>query len=78
MTFHFQKLNVSGNPWDQNLEYVLVHVSLDPELAVIRFDVDMGSLPPLSMGGVEVFTNFRIANFDNNRTFFTDSNGLEM
>ena len=55
-----------------------LHVSIDSDLNVLKFDVDLGSLPPLAFGGREVTANFQINNFDNNLTFYTDSNELEM
>jgi hypothetical protein len=40
--------------------------------------VDLESLPAVIYDGYEVIANFHVENFDNNETFFTDSNGLEM
>lgn len=46
---------------------------------MIKIDVDLNGLPlQEKMNGYEVVPNFHIKNFDNNRTFYTDSNGLEM
>lgn len=57
----------------------LVHVSIDKELPLIKIDVDLDSLPlEQAYNGYEVVPNFHVANFDNAKTFFTDSNGLEM
>jgi len=56
----------------------IVHVSIDPDLAVLRFDVDLDSLPLEPYNGFEVVPNFRVLDFKNNGTFYTDSNGLEM
>lgn len=56
-----------------------VRVSIDSELPLVKFEVDMDSLPlQLKDQGFEVVTNFKLKNFDNNQTFFTDANGLEM
>jgi len=45
----------------------------------LKFDVDMDSLPEVSyQDGHEVVVQFHVDNFDNNKTFYTDSNGLEM
>jgi hypothetical protein len=55
-----------------------VHVSIDSDTQVLKFDVDLESLPPCIYDGYEVIANFQVENFDNNQTFYTDSNGLEM
>lgn len=57
---------------------MIVHVSLDQDIDVIKVDVDWNSLPPLVYTGYEVIVDFAIGNFTNNKTFWTDSNGLEM
>jgi len=57
---------------------VIVHVEIDTDLNVLKFGVDLGSLPSIDYDGYEVTANFHIAGFDNNQTFYTDSNGLEM
>jgi hypothetical protein len=41
-------------------------------------DVDLGSLPDDANKGYEVTANFAVGDFTNNKTFYTDSNGLEM
>lgn len=57
----------------------VVHVSIDKDLPLIKIDVDLDSLPlQESYNGYEVVANFHVNNFENSRTFFTDSNGLEM
>jgi len=69
------------NVWEFNgqiIEKLNLHVSIDSDLNVLKFDVDLGSLPPLAFGGREVTANFQIHNFDNNLTFYTDANELEM
>jgi len=46
---------------------------------VIKVDVDLDSLPNVYLfDGNEVVVQFKVYNFDNNKTFYTDSNGLEM
>lgn len=56
-----------------------VHISVDKDLPLIKIEVDLDSLPlQEKFNGYEVVPNFHIANFDNARTFYTDSNGLEM
>jgi lysosomal alpha-mannosidase len=45
---------------------------------VIKFEVDLKSLPGANYDGHEVVVNFKLDNFTNNQTFYTDSNGLEM
>jgi len=59
-------------------ENVIVHVSIDPDLQVLKFDVDLDSLPPIRLDGYEVIVDFTLENFNNNNTFWTDSNELEM
>ena len=53
-------------------------MTIDVETWTVKFEVDLGSLPPVYYNGYEVTANFHIDNFDNFRTFWTDSNGLEM
>lgn len=43
-----------------------VHVSLNNDLNVIQFDVDLDSLPGANSEGHEVVVNFKINNFTNN------------
>jgi hypothetical protein len=62
----------------QQFQMARVHVSIDKDLDVIKFDVDLESLPPAIYDGYEVIANFHVDNFDNKQTFYTDSNGLEM
>jgi hypothetical protein len=46
----------------------------------VQFDVDLNSLPKVDdrIEGYEVIAEFSLENFKNNKTFSTDSNGLEM
>lgn len=56
-----------------------VHISIDKDLPIIKIDVDLDSLPLNRLfNGYEVVPNFHVANFDQEQTFYTDSNGLEM
>jgi hypothetical protein len=77
MTFFFNDAN-SYKDHLNSKENVIVHVSIDPDLQVLRFDVDLDSLPPVRLDGYEVIVDFTIENFNNNGTFWTDSNELEM
>jgi hypothetical protein len=45
---------------------------------VLRVDVDLNSLPPVWYNGTEVLVDFTVEGFDNQQTFWTDSNGLNM
>lgn len=74
MDFHFQAVDEAG----ETFQKMIVHLTIDPETLTMKFDVDLGSLPPVYYNGYEVSANFHIDNFDNNQTFWTDSNGLEM
>ena len=54
-------------------------MSLDRDLAVVKVEVDLDSLPVIPQYyGHEAVVQFHISDFDNNQTFYTDSNGLEM
>lgn len=73
MTFYFGKIqNTSVS------EQAIVHVSLDDETNTVRVVVDLNSLPYSEFYGYEVVSKFMIHGFENNQTFWTDSNGLEM
>lgn len=75
MTFYFSKINALTNKTEQRC---IVHVTIDKDLKVVKFNVDLDSLPSIDLDGWEVIAKFNIRDFDNNQTFFTDSNGLEM
>jgi len=49
-------------------------LDIDEDLRLPRFKVDLGSIE----FDREIVIQFGITNFDNNKTFYTDSNGLEM
>ena len=46
--------------------------------AVIRVEVDLLGLPEAPYGGHEVVVEYKVLSFDNEKTFYTDSNGLDM
>ena len=50
----------------------IVHVSVDQDF--LKIDVDLGSISP----DTEVVAQFKLRDFKNNGTFYSDSNGLEM
>lgn len=54
-----------------------VYVRLFNDKPVMQWDVSLGSIPNTGYGQ-EVTINFRSFDIDNNNTFYTDSNGLEM
>lgn len=54
-----------------------VHASIDGDLQVVKFDVDLGSLPNEDIG-YEFVVSFTDLGIQNEGEFFTDSNGLEM
>jgi alpha-mannosidase/alpha-mannosidase II/lysosomal alpha-mannosidase len=51
---------------------------LDQDLNVAKFDVNLDSIPGEFLDGYEVVAEFEAHDFDNNKTFYTDSNGLDM
>lgn len=73
--FFFEK-DAYGNKHGQKS---IVTVSIDPDLDVVKFDVDFDSLPfEAPYDGFEVVAHFKVNDMPTNRTFWTDSNGLEM
>ena len=52
-------------------------MTADQDLNVFKFDLDLGGLPTAFVDGYEVVAVFE-TNFDNDKKFYTDSNGLEM
>jgi lysosomal alpha-mannosidase len=57
----------------------IVHVTIDHDFGnVIQFDVDLDSMPTPYTDGYEFVATFDAVDFDNNKTFYTDSNGLDM
>ena len=73
MTFNFEGKSVDGIA-----EKATVHVSIEPDFNTIKVVVDLDSLPIMNWRGYEAIVDFSIKNFTNNKTFYTDSNGLEM
>jgi len=53
-----------------------VHVTLDQDLMVAKFDVNLDSIPGELLDGVEFVAQFEAHDFDNEEVFYTDSNGL--
>lgn len=81
MSFYFEKYDNHSEPYER----AIVHVSIHPEYPILKVDVDLDSLPDkeqhkdsFDFGGFEVVVNFKVENFDNDNTFYTDSNGLQM
>jgi len=74
MVFYFSKLNEEN----ERSNRAAIYVSIDSDFPVLKVDVDLHSLPNIMYGSHEVVVDFHIDNFDNNKTFYTDSNGLEM
>lgn len=75
--FHFEKLDDEDQKSNQAIMTVKVQ-SIDFGFVGLRFDVDLLGAPNIPYGGHEIVMEFKIDNFDNNGTFYTDSNGLEM
>ena len=75
MIFYFQKFDKKSGEMGMK---AIVHVTVDQDLDVIKFDVDLDSLPTVRLNGYEVVPTFTALNFSNNCTFSTDSNGLSM
>ena len=60
-------------------EQVIVYLSLVPGMPVLKYDLDMNSLPDSSVDGYEVVVQFYYENMKNTGgIFYTDANGLEM
>jgi len=74
MDFYFGDVNDEGEDYKQ----AIVHVSIDSEFNVLRFDVDLLGLPEKPYQSHNVVVDFKVPNVHNNKTFYTDSNGLEM
>jgi len=43
-----------------------VHASIDPDLDLVKFTVDLAGLPCVEEGGVEMIVDFKVEGFDNN------------
>lgn len=75
MIFYFEKQDMRTQ---EVSEKATVHVTIDPDFKVAKFDVELDSIPGEFLDGYEVTATFDAVNFDNNQTFYTDSNGLAM
>ena len=75
MTFYFEKIDKKTKEMGMK---AIIHIIVDQDLDVIKFDLDLNSLPKMYTKGYEFVATFGALNFNNNQTFFTDSNGLEM
>lgn len=75
MTFYFEKFDKKANEMGMK---AILHVTIDQDLDVIKFDLDLNSLPKMFTSGYEFVATFEAKDFDNNQTFYTDSNGLAM
>jgi len=75
MDFYFEKENIFTKEVEMK---AIVHVSIDQDTDSIKFVVDIDSLPDIEFDGYEVIAKWHVENFNNNKTFYTDSNGLEM
>jgi hypothetical protein len=75
MTFFFEKMDKKTKKPGMK---IIVHVTVDQDLDVIKFNVDLGSLPNIYVNGYEYVATFEAKDFDNDKIFYTDSNGLEM
>ena len=75
MTFYFEKVDKKTKEMGMK---AIVHIIVDQDLDVIKFDLDLNSLPTMYTKGYEFVATFDALDFNNNQTFFTDSNGLEM
>lgn len=73
MDFNFYSLSNTSKSQE-----AMIHISIDKDYPVLRVDVDLGSIPGADGKGYEVIVNFQVEGLDNNSTFYTDSNGLEM
>jgi len=74
MDFYFGEIN------DEEEEHkkAIIHISIDPEFNVLKFDVDLLGLPERPYESHNVVVDFHVDGIWNNKTFYTDSNGLEM
>lgn len=73
MIFNFEKVKRRTQEVEQK---AVVHVTLDQDLNVAKFDVNLDSIPGELLDGVEFVAQFEAHDFDNEEVFYTDSNGL--
>ena len=45
---------------------------------MLKVSVDLDGLPLVENGGIEFIMDFHVDGFENQKVFYTDSNGLEM
>jgi hypothetical protein len=62
MDFYFGEINDEGEEHKQ----AIVHVSIDPEFNVLKFDVDMFSLPERPYESTEAVVDFHVNGIWNN------------
>lgn len=75
MVFYFEKAKKKTGVIT---EKATVHVTLDQDFKFTKIDVELDSIPGDGVDGYEITPAFDAVDFDNNQTFYTDSNGLEM
>ena len=65
---------------EQYKQAIVTIQALPSQTGTFQFktSVDLLGLPDEPYGGHEVVVEFQIDNFNNNKTFYTDSNGLDM
>lgn len=63
----------AGTKHNEGSAFVIVSLE---DLAVVKFEVKLYGLPKVKEYGQEVTVSFTAPNLDNDRTFYTDSNGL--
>jgi len=61
-----------------NYEQATVYIALNDQLNVLDVNVKLFGLPNNPDIGHEVTVNFEVKDFDNENTFWTDSNGMAM
>ena len=53
---------------------------MKPNATTVEWEVQLRNIPDMEVDnlGKEVVVNWEMLNFNNNNTFYTDTNGLEM
>lgn len=75
---YFSKDNEEMEQSNQAIMTMRYGDSDDPGVFTATVEVDLFGLPDVPYGGHEVVLDLHVDNFDNNKTFFTDSNALDM
>jgi len=75
ITLYFSRYHKKN---DTDVMKAMVNIQIDPDFASLKFDVKLDELPAPGLDGYEQVVKFSVENFENNQTFYTDSNGLEM